>query len=60
MQAHTPPYAAACSLVCTTRRPFPIPSGAQRTRAHFTPPNFLLCHLGLYKFKFKFEFEFVR
>ena len=28
MQAHTPHHAAACSLVCTTRRPFPLPSGA--------------------------------
>ena len=51
MQAHTPHHAAACSLVCTTRRPFPLPSGLrkpQRTRAHFTPQHWLMCNLGLY------------
>ena len=28
----------------------------QRTRAHFYPQHWLLCHMGLYKFEFEFEF----
>jgi hypothetical protein len=28
---------------------------AQRTRVHFCPRHWLLCHLGLYKFEFEFD-----
>ena len=28
---------------------------AQRTRAHFYPQHWLLCHMGLYKFEFEFD-----
>jgi hypothetical protein len=29
---------------------------AQRTRVHFCPRHWLVCHLGLYKLEFEFEF----
>ena len=28
--------------------------GAQRTRTHFTPQHWLLCHMGMYQFEFEF------
>ena len=43
MQAHTPHNASACSLVCTTCRPFPLPSGFCNARAPTSPRSNGFC-----------------
>ena len=46
--AHAPPRRGV--LACVYHSPT-LPSSlgiAQRTRAHFTPQHWLLCHLGMY------------
>ena len=57
MQAHTPNHAAACLLVCTARRPFPLPSGLSSACAPTSPRRTGLCvkrHLELYLSEFEF------
>ena len=47
-------YYASCPLHTIL---FAILTCAQRTRVHFCPQHWLLCHLGLYQFEFEFAFR---
>jgi hypothetical protein len=40
---HTHHHSAVCSLVCTTRRPFPLPSGSRNARAPTSPRGIGFC-----------------
>ena len=43
MQARAPHHAATCSLVCTTFRPFPLPSGLRNARVPTSPRSIGFC-----------------